>query len=91
MKKITVVLFPLLMLLAGPLLQASEHADAIAQDYQAHLAPLWDYFHRNPELSLMEFNTSERLAEEIRAAGFEVTEGVGGTGIVAIMETVRGL
>jgi len=90
MKKITVVLFPLLMLLAGPSLQASEHADAIAQDYQSHLAPLWDYFHRNPELSLMEFNTSERLAEEIRAAGFEVTEGVGGTGIVAIMENGPG-
>ena len=54
----------------------------IAKDYQQHLARLWDHFHQNPELSLMEIKTAKRLAKELRAVGFEVTEKVGGTGIV---------
>jgi hippurate hydrolase len=69
---------------------ASEISNSIAKDYQEHLAPLWDYFHRNPELSLMEHNTAKRLAEEIRSAGFIVTEGIGGTGIVAILKNGPG-
>jgi len=69
---------------------ADELSDAVAQDYDQHLAELFDYFHRNPELSSMELQTAARLAEELRIAGFEVTEAVGGTGIVAIMENGPG-
>ncbi|SEK37144.1 hippurate hydrolase [Colwellia chukchiensis] len=71
---------------------ASEQAAAnyIAKDYQQHLAPLWDHFHRNPELSLMEVKTAKRLANELSAVGYEVTQGVGGTGIVAIMKNGPG-
>lgn len=69
---------------------ADELSDAVAADYKEHLAALYDYFHRNPELSSMEVKTAARLAEEIRAAGFDVTEGVGGTGIVAMMENGPG-
>ena len=65
-------------------------ANFIADDYQQHLAPLWDHFHRNPELSLMEQKTAKRLAKELRAVGFEVTEKVGGTGIVALMKNGDG-
>jgi hippurate hydrolase len=90
MTKISSVSITFLILLTTLPLQASELSDAIAEDYDSHLAPLWDHFHRNPELSLMEFKTAERLAAEIRTAGFEVTEGVGGTGIVAIMENGPG-
>jgi len=70
--------------------EASDKTQAINKDYQTHLAPLWDHFHRNPELSLMEFKTAARLAKEIRSAGFEVTEGVGGTGIVALLKNGPG-
>lgn len=63
----------------------NELEDSIKSDYDAYLAPLWDYFHRNPELSTVEFRTAERMASELRAAGFEVTEHVGGTGVVAIL------
>ena len=38
----------------------------------------------------MEVETAARLAEEIRALGFDVTENVGGTGIVAVMENGEG-
>ena len=62
----------------------------IAKDYQQHLAPLWDHFHRNPELSLMETKTAQRLAQELTNVGFKVTQGVGGTGVVAIMKNGPG-
>ncbi len=69
---------------------ADELSDAVEADYDQHLAALFDYFHRNPELSSMEVKTAARLAEELRVAGFEVTEGVGGTGVVAIMKNGPG-
>lgn len=63
---------------------------AVARDYQQNLAPLFEHFHRNPELSFMEFKTAARLAQELRAAGLQVTEGVGGTGVVAILKNGPG-
>jgi amidohydrolase len=64
--------------------------DAVATDYRAHLAALFDHFHRNPELSGREVNTSARMAQELRALGYEVTTGVGGTGVVAILRNGAG-
>ena len=63
---------------------------AVASDYTQHLAGLFDHFHRNPELSLLETKTAARLAQELRAAGFVVAEGVGGTGVVAILKNGPG-
>ena len=86
----------LLVALTGALLLcvatagASELNDAVKKDYDDYLADLWDHFHQNPELSLVEFKTAERMANELRAAGFTVTEEVGGTGVVAIMENGPG-
>ncbi len=69
---------------------ATELHDAVKQDYDGHLADLFEHFHRNPELSTVEFRTAERMAKELRAAGFEVTEQVGGTGVVAMLENGAG-
>ena len=69
---------------------ADELSESVEKDYEQHLGSLFDYFHRNPELSNLETNTAARLAEELRAAGFEVTEGVGGTGVVAILKNGPG-
>ena len=63
---------------------------AISADYQTHLEGLYRHFHTHPELSHQEVETAARLAEELRTLGFEVTEGVGGTGIVAVMENGEG-
>lgn len=68
----------------------SELKLAIAKNYNAQLKPLFEYFHQNPELSFMETNTSARLAKELRAAGFDVTEGVGKTGVVAMLKNGPG-
>lgn len=62
----------------------------IASDYKSHLAPLWDHFHQNPELSLMETKTAHRLAQELSSVGFDVTKNVGGTGVVALMKNGAG-
>jgi len=62
----------------------------IEADYEAHLEALFLHFHANPELSHREFETAKRLAAEIRSLGYEVTEGVGGTGIVAVLKNGPG-
>jgi len=85
-------LLPLVLcatLLSG-VANSDELSSEVDKDYQGHLGDLFDFFHRNPELSTMENKTAARLAEELRAAGFTVTEGVGGTGVVAMMENGDG-
>ena len=69
---------------------ASELSDAVKSDYDDYLWPLFDHFHRNPELSTIEHETADRMGDELRDAGFEVTEAVGGTGVVAIMKNGDG-
>ncbi|WP_374516977.1 amidohydrolase [Brevundimonas sp.] len=63
---------------------------AVEADYEANLGALFDHFHRNPELSGMEVRTAARMAQELRALGYEVTEGVGGTGVVAVLRNGDG-
>jgi hippurate hydrolase len=89
MKRLAISLLAALPL---QLVQAAdtELATAVDKDYKGHLAALFDHFHRNPELSFMEVKTAARLAAELRDAGFQVTEGVGGTGVVAIMKNGPG-
>ena len=77
-------------LCARPVYADATLSNAVEKDYDRHLAALFDYFHRNPELSTLEKNTATRLAGELRDAGFKVSEGVGGTGVVAIMNNGPG-
>jgi amidohydrolase len=46
--------------------------------------------HQNPELSGHETQTAEKLAARLRSAGYDVTERVGGTGVVAILKNGDG-
>ena len=55
-----------------------------------YMEALYKHFHRNPELSLYEFETAARMAEEFAAAGFEVTSEVGGTGVVGVLQNGDG-
>jgi hippurate hydrolase len=54
------------------------------------LVALYRHIHSHPELSLMEAQTSKRLAAEMRAAGYDVTENVGGHGLVAVLKNGPG-
>lgn len=54
------------------------------------LKKLYLHLHANPELSLNEKRTSARMAKELRSAGFEVTEEVGGYGVVGVLRNGPG-
>jgi amidohydrolase len=68
-------------------------ADAVRAQVSTELPrlrSLYEHLHRNPELSLLEEKTSKRLADELREAGFEVTEKVGGYGVVGVLRNGPG-
>ena len=55
-----------------------------------YLRELYIDIHKNPEISLMEKETSIKLANELRKVGFEVEENFGGYGIVGILKNGEG-
>jgi len=76
---------------SGPVLaQESDLSQAIAADYNSKLEALFLDFHQNPELSYKETRTAAIMAKEWRASGFDVTEKIGGTGVVAVMKNGDG-
>ncbi len=54
------------------------------------LDTLYKDLHSHPELAFAEVKTAAKLAAEMRALGFEVTENVGKTGLVAIYKNGEG-
>ena len=54
------------------------------------MTELCKQLHQNPELSLQEFETSKRMAAELRKAGFEVTENFGGNNVVGVLRNGDG-
>ncbi len=69
---------------------ASPLSDVVKADYDTRLQALFVDFHKNPELSYVEKRTAKIMAAQLRAAGAEVTEGVGGTGVVGVMKNGAG-
>ncbi|MBO6505717.1 MAG: amidohydrolase [Kordiimonadaceae bacterium] len=68
----------------------SQVSFAQAQDDYDYLEALYLHLHQNPELSFHEENTAARLALELRNTGYEVTENVGGHGLVAVLKNGEG-
>jgi amidohydrolase len=54
------------------------------------LSALYEDLHRNPELGFQETRTAATLAARLKALGFDVTTGVGKTGIVALLRNGAG-
>lgn len=54
------------------------------------LTSLYKDLHREPEITFREVKTAKRVAQELRATGAEVTENVGGLGVVAVLENGPG-
>jgi hippurate hydrolase len=76
-----------LMVRATPLLaQTTAQIDAYYPDLQA----LYQDLHRNPELAFQETQTAAKLAARLEAMGYDVTTGVGRTGIVALLRNGAG-
>ncbi|MFG3551526.1 M20 family metallopeptidase [Streptomyces sp. NPDC047725] len=49
------------------------------------LEDLYKDLHQHPELGLREDRTAKKAADVLRESGFEVTEGVGGTGVIGVL------
>ena len=56
----------------------------------ADLEALYKDVHSHPELSMQELRTAGLAAERLRAAGYEVTTGVGKTGVVGLLRNGDG-
>ena len=64
--------------------------EAVISKEKDDLIALYQHLHANPELSFHEEKTSQRMAGEMRKLGFEVTEKVGGWGVVAVLKNGPG-
>jgi amidohydrolase len=59
-------------------------------DMLADLEEFYKDVHRHPELSMQEERTAALVAERLQSAGFEVTTGVGKTGVVGLLRNGDG-
>ncbi|HXS50444.1 MAG TPA: amidohydrolase [Sphingomicrobium sp.] len=84
----------LLFLAAAALLAATPAAGAALSDAihadMPRLMALYRDLHAHPELSMQEVRTPALLAPQMRKLGFDVTEHVGKTGLVAVMKNGPG-
>ncbi len=81
-------LFLLLLLTSAALAQSPSSKEIESAYPDAHT--LYVDLHEHPELSGHETQTASKLAADLRKAGYEVTEHVGGTGIVALLKNGAG-
>ncbi|NUJ88109.1 amidohydrolase [Plantibacter sp. MCCC 1A11337] len=56
----------------------------------ASLAPVYKDLHANPELSFAEHRTAALVADRITGLGYGVATGIGGTGVVGVLENGEG-
>ncbi len=70
--------------------QVNEKIIATAKTESPKAYELCKQIHRNPELSLQEFQTAERMAGEFESAGLEVTRNFGGNNVVGIFRNGKG-
>jgi amidohydrolase len=80
------LLFPLLSAFAYTQNPSLKEVNNVYPDAHA----LYVDLHQHPELSGHETETAGKLANKLRVAGYEVTEHVGGTGIVALLKNGSG-
>ncbi|MCG9760481.1 MULTISPECIES: amidohydrolase [Pseudoalteromonas] len=78
----------------GLIATLSWHATANLKQQVAESMPelesLYLHLHQNPELSYKEEKTAGRLADEMRRLGYDVTENVGGFGVVGMLKNGDG-
>lgn len=84
--------FPLVLCLASVCVAQSNTAQIKSQIDQdlPQLRSLYIDLHQSPELSLHETNTAAKMAAGLRKLGFEVTDHVGGTGVVGVLKNGEG-
>ena len=86
-------LLRVLLVMASTMSSFPLHAASLKQSIEAdypYLDSLFRYFHAHPELSMQEFGTSDRLAQELESQGFAVTRGINTTGLVGALVNGEG-
>ena len=51
---------------------------------ELNVVEVYNDLHKTPELGFQEFKTSAYIAQKLKEMGYEVTTGIGKTGVVAI-------
>ncbi|MFB7713987.1 M20 family metallopeptidase [Streptomyces sp. NPDC056105] len=59
-------------------------------DIRSDLEGLYKDLHRQPELGLREHHTAKKASDALRDLGYEVTDGVGGTGVIGVLANGEG-
>ncbi|MEK9801656.1 MAG: amidohydrolase [Alphaproteobacteria bacterium] len=77
-------------LIGAPSASAGPLSDDVQSLYDEQLKELFVHFHENPELSFKEDKTANRLGDELEALGYTVHRGIGGTGLIALLENGQG-
>uniref|UniRef100_UPI00311FC111 amidohydrolase n=1 Tax=Erythrobacter sp. TaxID=1042 RepID=UPI00311FC111 len=89
MSKSSLTAIAILAALSATPAMADDLREAIAADMPT-MMEIYRDLHQHPELSFQEVRSAKVMADAARAAGFMVTEGVGRTGIVAVLENGPG-
>ncbi len=91
-RRVTAFLLPTILALATAPSRAKDNgADGPWLDASlGDLVGLYKHLHTHPELSYHEVETAKRVADELRQAGAEVTEGVGQHGVVGVLRNGDG-
>jgi hippurate hydrolase len=82
-----------LVLIAATIFAPPASAATLNEAIRADLPLLMNVYrdmHANPELSMQEVRTPAKMAPEMRKLGFEVTEHVGRTGLIAVLRNGPG-
>jgi len=89
--------FAVTLTFAGPVASASSLSPELTKkitqsvdDDSERLTEIFKDIHEHPELGFMEMRTSEIVARELEALGYEVKTGIGKTGVVGIMRNGDG-
>lgn len=76
--------------LVDTVFQRATHILSDLEDRLPQLGKLYRDLHKHPELSMQEHRTAGIVAQRLRESGYEVTEGVGKTGVVGILRNGKG-
>jgi hippurate hydrolase len=83
----------LLVCLAAPLRVAAQTPASVMADVDTmygELSAVYQDLHRNPELGFQETRTAGVLAARLKSLGYEVTTGIGKTGVVGLLRNGQG-
>ena len=84
------VLLSLLLAPASARTETGSRVDAWVDEQLSGLVETYEHLHANPELSLEEVQTAAFVAQTLDEAGYAVQTGIGGHGVVGVLENGEG-